>query len=116
MSALDPTRPLAANEYRATPAFRAIDEHACVCFADDQGLVATTGEAGDEQAAAYATLFALAPQMLRALRGVVADVESREDVADLIGTVISGEWWAMAVDAVVRLRDVERATGEADRG
>lgn len=48
-------------------------------------------------------LLALAPQMLRALRGIVADVQSKEGWQDRIGVLISGDYWAMAVDAVQRM-------------
>lgn len=60
-------RPLSFATHKATPHFKAIDQHACVCFADDMGLVATTGEAGDTESEQYAELFAQAPAMLKLL-------------------------------------------------
>lgn len=68
-------------------------------------LIAHVG--GNQDNAANARLIALAPQMLRALRGIVQDIQAREDWRDQIGYRISGEWWDMAVDAVNRMREVE---------
>lgn len=63
----DLTRPLAVDTYVSTRAFQSIGIHACVCFADDAGLVATTGRAEEPLNAAYARLFAAAPALLAAL-------------------------------------------------
>lgn len=66
------------------------------------GPVIATVHGGDAEADANGRLMALAPQMLTALRGIVADVQSREGWQDEIGTLISWDWWARAVDAVTR--------------
>ena len=59
--------PLAFGVYDATPAFKAIEQHSCVCYVDDMGLVAVTGKAGDKESENYAEMFALAPEMIDAL-------------------------------------------------
>ncbi len=61
------TRKLAYGVYEATPALAEVLQHSCVCYADDKGLVAVTGPAGDEEGEKYAELFAAAPEMLEAL-------------------------------------------------
>mgnify|MGYP001287945381 CR=1 FL=1 len=58
---IDLSRPLKFGIYEATPAFREIKMHSCVCFGDDLGVVAVTGPAGSESSQAYAELFANAP-------------------------------------------------------
>ena len=63
-----PARALTTDTYVTTPAFRSIPAHACVTFADDGGLVATTGHAGDPASEAYARLFAAAPALLEVAR------------------------------------------------
>jgi hypothetical protein len=60
------TKHLNFGVYEATDAFRAIQQHSCVCF-DDLGLVAVTGPAEDKEAQEYAELFAAAPDLLKAL-------------------------------------------------
>lgn len=54
-------RKLAFGVYKATEEFKSVDLHSCVCYADDLGLVATTGPAGDPLSEKYAELFASAP-------------------------------------------------------
>lgn len=61
------SRKLAFGVYPATAEFRKIENHSCVCYEDDLGLVAVTGPAGDEESEKYAELFAAAPEMLEAL-------------------------------------------------
>ena len=56
--------------YEATDAFRAIQQHSCVCF-DDLGLVAVTGRAEDHDSQRYAELFAAAPELLHALQDLL---------------------------------------------
>lgn len=58
-------RGLIAATYTATGAFRAIDEHAAVAYADNGELIAVTGEAGDPASEAFAQLFAAAPHLAR---------------------------------------------------
>lgn len=53
--------------YRATPEFRSIELHSCVCY-EDLGLVAVTGPANDELSQAYAELFANAPLTAKHLK------------------------------------------------
>ena len=61
-------RPISVGVYDATDAFRAIDQHSCVCFADDMTLIATTGRADDPTAQAWSDLIAAAPDLLAALK------------------------------------------------
>src|SRR5438045_2707799 len=51
-------RALIATCYSPGPAFRQIQHHEAVAFADNDGVVAVTGQAGDHQAKAFARLFA----------------------------------------------------------
>lgn len=69
-------RPLTFGVYYTTPTFRAIEQHSCVCFSDDMGLVASTGRANDEESQRYAELFALAPKMLELLLALQDDPEA----------------------------------------
>ncbi len=55
-------RPLAFGVYDATPEFQSIQQHSCVCYADDLGLVAVTGPADDVESQQFAELFAAAPK------------------------------------------------------
>jgi len=71
------TRPIAFGVYSATPAFRAIDQHSCVCFADDMGLIAVTGRAEDKEAQRWSEFFAAAPETAAErdqLRAVIAEL------------------------------------------
>lgn len=58
-----PPRKLAAGVYETTEAFREIEQHSCVCYEDDLGLVATTGPAEDLESQQLADFFANAPAM-----------------------------------------------------
>lgn len=74
---MNSNRELAFGVYEATPAFRSIEQHSCVCYADDMGLVAVTGPADDKESQEYAELFAQAPAMKKALEEVTAIIETQ---------------------------------------
>lgn len=88
-------RPLSVGTYQATESFRAITQHECVCFADDGGLVALTGPAGEAESAAYAKLFAAAPNQNKALEALINFIEKHK--AAFIGVECTAEDYARAV-------------------
>ena len=73
------TRTIAFGIYSATDTFRAIDQHSCVCFADDMGLIAVTGRADDKEAQRWSEFIAAAPEtaaerdQLRAVNAELVD-------------------------------------------
>jgi hypothetical protein len=69
--ALARTRQLTVGVYQPTERFRQIREHACVCRADDMGLVAVCGPAGDPESEKDAELFAAAEELLAACKGAL---------------------------------------------
>jgi hypothetical protein len=72
-------RPLTVGQYTPTAAFRAIQNHSCVCYADDRGLVALTGPADDIESQKYADLFSAAPDLLEVCKAMIA-LDSLKDV------------------------------------
>ena len=68
------TRTLSYGVYNATDNFKSIAQHSCVCFADDMGLVATTGPAGDKESEQYAELFAKAQGVDLAAREMLTTI------------------------------------------
>lgn len=69
-------RPLSVGVYDATDEFRAIGQHACVCYADNLGLVAVVGRADDPEAQLWADLFAASADLLAALEAVLPYADS----------------------------------------
>jgi hypothetical protein len=92
------TRQLAYGVYDATPNFQSIPQHSCVCFADDMGLVATTGPAGDKESEEYAELFAKAPIVALAAREMLDAIISAARVVTLPATILNA---ALTLDAAL---------------
>lgn len=86
-------RPLAFGVYETTPAFQAIQQHSCVCYADDLGLVAVTGPADDPESQRLAELLAASPQLRAELikaESFIAgfeDDDSQEGIAELLSGI-----------------------------
>ena len=57
------------GQYEPTDSFKNIKNHSCVCD-QDKGLIALTGPADDKESQQLADLFAVAPDMLNALKHV----------------------------------------------
>lgn len=74
------SRPLAFGVYYATPEFKAIEQHACVCFADDMGLVATKGPASDSESELYAERFAAMPELYAVAARIVELAEQHQPI------------------------------------
>ena len=68
-------RKLSVGQYVSTPEFKSIQNHSCVCFEDDLGLLAVTGPADDKESQSYADLFAAAPELLDAIIKLGRDLE-----------------------------------------
>ena len=80
--------------YDTTDTFRAISQHAAVCF-DDMTLVAVTGPADDKESQEYATLFAASHKMLAALEGAEACLKN---VFELFQYQDDGDWLDEVLD------------------
>jgi hypothetical protein len=99
-------RHLTVGQYTPTPAFKAIENHSCVCYADDLGLVALTGPAADMDSQRYADLFAAAPDMLDTLKRTARWLEethasmgdecAAEVLADIETAIVLAEGSAVA--------------------
>ena len=92
------TRPIAFGVYTATDAFRAIDQHSCVCFADDMGLIAVTGRADDKEAQRWSELFAAASETAAErdqLRQVNAELVAALNEIEIQCDGAMGEWAAV---------------------
>lgn len=57
-------RQMTVGQYTPTDSFKNIPSHSCVCYADDMGLVAVTGPAGDLESQQCADLFSASPELL----------------------------------------------------
>lgn len=106
----DPARlRLAVGKYLATDTFRAIEWHACVCREEDRALFAVTGPAGDPKSERVAALFAAAPELLAACRGILNPFGHTDGCWE--NRTLGVEHCSKACQ---RIRDaVERATGKA---
>lgn len=58
------------GQYAPSQVFKDIEKHACVCRAD-KSLVAITGEVFDIEAQKQAELFAVAPQLVKAIEALL---------------------------------------------
>lgn len=84
--------PLAFGVYDASQSFRAIEQHSCVCFADDMGVVAVTGKAGDEESEKYAELFAKVPEMRSLLQDYISHFDNPNWSAGAVKEWVNSEW------------------------
>lgn len=105
-------RKLAVGSYKTTRNFQAVPEHTAVMYADDCGLVATTGLAHDLESRQYALLFAAAPELLAACEiaeAVLTDIFERESKTSAHGQRVRA-------DIESNLGYIQAAIAKARRG
>lgn len=100
---------LNAGVYEVTDAFRAIEQHACVCF-DDMGLVAVTGRADDEESQKYADLFAAAPEMLERLEDTLHDLNVFSNQC-VLNDMIVPAWVVENIESIATI--IAKAKGQS---